>query len=159
MVAETRSQRLSYTQRPPYPQLPTQSAPASASTSVFQSSSSLASLSSIQQSNAVPQSSPNMLQQQTPWASAPLPSPSTQQPMSYFGSLSQSQHAPTSHPGQQRVPQQYQAAPSGPYFGQRGDGRGVSETAPFLKDFSLVAEAAKRAQMACLTRDLGEVGL
>lgn len=45
-------------------------------------------------------------------------------------------------------------------MGQRGGGSGgAPETAPFLQDFSLVAEAAKRAQMACLARDLGEVGL
>lgn len=30
---------------------------------------------------------------------------------------------------------------------------------PFVKDFNLVAEAAKRAQLACLTRDLEGVGL
>jgi len=35
----------------------------------------------------------------------------------------------------------------------------MPETAPFLRDFNLVAEAAKRAQVACLTRDLGDVGL
>jgi hypothetical protein len=35
----------------------------------------------------------------------------------------------------------------------------VPETAPFLNDFNLVAEAAKRAQMACLSRDLGDIGL
>jgi hypothetical protein len=35
---------------------------------------------------------------------------------------------------------------------------GAPETAPFLKDFNLVAEAAKRAQMACLTRDFGDIG-
>jgi len=44
-------------------------------------------------------------------------------------------------------------------MGQRGDGSGAPETAPFLRDFSLIAEAAKRAQMACLARDLGDVGL
>lgn len=44
-------------------------------------------------------------------------------------------------------------------MGQRGDGGGVPETAPFLQDFNLVAEAAKRAQMACLARDMGEIGL
>jgi hypothetical protein len=32
-------------------------------------------------------------------------------------------------------------------------------TEPFLKDFTLVAEAAKRAQMAVLMRDLESVGL
>lgn len=45
-------------------------------------------------------------------------------------------------------------------MGQRGGGSGAApETAPFLQDFNLVAEAAKRAQMACLERDLGDVGL
>ncbi|APA16085.1 predicted protein [Sclerotinia sclerotiorum 1980 UF-70] len=33
------------------------------------------------------------------------------------------------------------------------------ETNPFLKDFNLVAEAAKRAQMACLMRDMEGCGL
>ncbi|CAN8106354.1 unnamed protein product [Discula destructiva] len=32
-------------------------------------------------------------------------------------------------------------------------------TDPFLKDFTLVAEAAKRAQMAVMIRDLENVGL
>lgn len=32
-------------------------------------------------------------------------------------------------------------------------------TEAFLKDFTLVAEAAKRAQMAVLTRDLESIGL
>ncbi|KAK3685453.1 hypothetical protein B0T22DRAFT_482422 [Podospora appendiculata] len=32
-------------------------------------------------------------------------------------------------------------------------------TDAFLKDFTLVAEAAKRAQMACLMRDMEGVGL
>ncbi|KAK1750590.1 hypothetical protein QBC47DRAFT_406950 [Echria macrotheca] len=34
-----------------------------------------------------------------------------------------------------------------------------ASTDPFLKDFTLVAEAAKRAQMAVLMRDLESVGL
>ncbi|CAD6447372.1 f55f639d-9839-466d-bd00-1d7b2e33e8ed-CDS [Sclerotinia trifoliorum] len=33
------------------------------------------------------------------------------------------------------------------------------ETNPFLKDFNLIAEAAKRAQMACLMRDMEGCGL
>ena len=35
----------------------------------------------------------------------------------------------------------------------------MSNGAPFLPDFNLVAEAAKRAQMAVLMRDLDEVAL
>ncbi|KAH9826039.1 hypothetical protein Tdes44962_MAKER03822 [Teratosphaeria destructans] len=95
-----------------------------------------------------------MLSQQTPF-SAPLPSPSTQQqPASYFGSLAHTSH-PQSLP---RIPAGQQHQTPG-YTGQRGAGGGVPETQPFLQDFNLVAEAAKRAQMACLARDLGDVGL
>ena len=39
------------------------------------------------------------------------------------------------------------------------DRSGVDESKSYLRDFKLVAEAAKRAQMACLMRDLGEVSL
>ncbi|KAK4546876.1 hypothetical protein LTR36_001608 [Oleoguttula mirabilis] len=155
MVVETRSQRQSYLQRPSYPQITTQSVPSSASQSVFRSSSSLASISSLgSPMSGMPQTSPSMLQQQAPFSSAPLPSPSANQPMSYFGSIAQAQ-PPTSYPAQQRIPQ----SQTGSYLGQRGGGGGMPETAPFLKDFNLVAEAAKRAQMACLARDLGDVGL
>ena len=156
---ETRSQRReAQSLRPPYPQAAPQSAPTSPSSSVFQSSSSLASIHSINTSVAVAQRSPSMQQiQHGGYASAPLPSPSGNQPQAYFGSFQQS--APTSHPSQQqRIPQQGQTV-AGTYLGQRGDGGGTPETAPFLKDFNLVAEAAKRAQMACLARDLGDVGL
>ena len=159
---ETRSQRRKpQNQRPPYPQLTPQSAPTSPTSSVFQSSSSLASISSINTSAVAQQQyqqRQNMRQtQQEGFASAPLPSPSSSQPNTYFGSLVQ--QAPTSHPSQQsRIPGQGQTV-AGTYLGQRGDGGGTPETAPFLKDFNLVAEAAKRAQMACLTRDLADVGM
>ncbi|PKY08436.1 hypothetical protein P168DRAFT_278026 [Aspergillus campestris IBT 28561] len=36
---------------------------------------------------------------------------------------------------------------------------GPTATAPFLRDFSLVAEAAKRAQVSVMTRDLESVTL
>ena len=168
---ETRSQaRASHTyhsqqqqaqqqQRQPYPQVSTQS-------SNYPSTSSFA---SISQPNF-----PGMLQTApSGFASAPLPSPSASQPQAYFGAL-----APTSQPGMQAQQQQqmqqqmqqghrYQAGQQqqgqmgggSSYVGQRGDGGGTPETAPFLKDFNLVAEAAKRAQMACLARDLGDVGI
>ena len=156
---ETRSQRRQQqTQRPPYPQVAPQSAPTSPTTSVFQSSSSLASISSINTAAAAAtQRTSTMMQtQQDGFASAPLPSPSSSQPNGYFTSFMQ--QPPTSHPAQQqRIPQSQTVA--GTYLGQRGDGGGTPETASFLKDFNLVAEAAKRAQMACLTRDMGEVGL
>ncbi|GES61799.1 hypothetical protein ATEIFO6365_0001017500 [Aspergillus terreus] len=40
-----------------------------------------------------------------------------------------------------------------------GGGGGPTATAPFLRDFSLVAEAAKRAQMSIVMRDLESVTL
>lgn len=106
--------------------------------------------------NAHAQQPSHLHTQQAGFASAPLPSPSTAQPAGYFNSIAH--QGPTSHPAQQaRIPQSQM--PSN-YMGQRGGGMGgAPETAPFLQDFSLVAEAAKRAQMACLARDLGEVGL
>jgi hypothetical protein len=170
MGIDPRSQQRgpAYLQRPFYPQITTPSAALSASQSVFQSTSSLASVSSY---NTVPQASPNMLAQQTPTfaaASAPLPSPSSNQhpTANYFSSIVQSQQGPVSHSQQQAQQQQQhqqQRFPTGQnstYVGQRGGGQGgTPETAPFLRDFNLVAEAAKRAQMACLARDLGDVGL
>lgn len=129
-----------YQQRPLYPQQATSS---SATSSAFQSSSSLASLSSI---NSTAMSQVSHLG--VPSSSAPLPSPSAQQPASYFGSQ-------PSHMQQQRMSSRQQQTS---HVGQRPAG-GPSETAHFLQDFNLIAEAAKRAQMACLSRDLGEVGL
>lgn len=152
---ETRSQarlaRQAYAQRPPYPQITTQSAPDSTASSAFQSSSSVNSIN-------IPNSSQQMLgMPQQGFASAPLPSPSSNnQARSYFGSMTA--NGPTSHPQAQmqvqRIPQSQQQ-----YAGQRGADGGAPETAPFLNDFNLVAEAAKRAQMACLMRDMGDVEL
>ncbi|KAE8352062.1 hypothetical protein BDV28DRAFT_135864 [Aspergillus coremiiformis] len=64
--------------------------------------------------------------------------------------------------------QQYQqSAPTGPqqhtametYPHQASGSGGPTATAPFLRDFSLVAEAAKRAQMSVVMRDLEAVTL
>ncbi|MCJ1272306.1 hypothetical protein MMC21_000092 [Puttea exsequens] len=102
--------------------------------------------------------------------SAPLPSPSTSQPsQNYFPSHYLSQHrrrsstsipqtskqAPTSQPqtqGQQQFAQQQQQQ------ALQRCGQGPLSNGK-EKDFCLVAEAAKRAQMAVLMRDMGEVAL
>lgn len=55
---------------------------------------------------------------------------------------------------QQQYPQSYN-----PMQGQTGGAGAVPETAPFLKDFNLIAEAAKRAQLACLMRDMDDMEL
>ncbi|KAK5131052.1 hypothetical protein LTR08_001337 [Meristemomyces frigidus] len=174
MVVETRSQSQQFhlqPQRPPYPQVSTQ-ASTSPTQSVFQSSSSsLAGTSSpsslASPMSGMPQMSPNMLQQQqqhqhqqhqAPFAYAPLPSPSAgndQGMAGYFGSTTQHSHAAQ----QQRSQPHAQSGQDPSYLGQRGGGGGTPETAVFLKEFTLLAEAAKRAQMACLERDLGDCGL
>jgi len=78
---------------------------------------------------------------------APLSSPSLNGPQNQRGYFtSPSAQAPTSAPVQQQSqpPQQQQRS---------------NETSPFLRDFNLVAEAAKRAQMAVLMRDMEAVGI
>lgn len=154
-MMETRSQhRQAYNQRPSYPQVPADDSPTSATSSVFNSSSSLNSISATSASSSAP-SSIDMPQQS--FASAPLPSPnSSSQRQNYFGSISA--QGPTSHPDQFSG-QQHRIPACQQHVGQRGNGAGAPETAPFLQDFNLVAEAAKRAQMACLMRDFGDVEL
>jgi hypothetical protein len=121
-------------------------------------------------------------------ASAPIPSPTVQQGQFFaaFSSQPQSQQAPTSYPYQQQSPlyqnpqqqapyttqqsygqaqqQQQQQQPAGQanyqYNPDRtGAGATAQETSGFIKDYALVAEAAKRAQMAVMMRDFGEVEL
>jgi hypothetical protein len=74
---------------------------------------------------------------------AQLSSPTTSQP----AALSKSQPQP-------QPPPQAQPAHPPPPPPPRADA-----TSPFLRDFNLVAEAAKRAQMAVLMRDLEAVGI
>ncbi len=88
-----------------------------------------------------------------PAMEAPLSSPSLTQPPQYFHghkapptSAPQQQQNPTQSSNQQYQPQQQPQSQS-------------DTTSPFLRDFSLVAEAAKRAQMAVLMRDMEAVGL
>lgn len=80
-------------------------------------------------------------------SSAPLPSPSTVRPQQhgFFGSIDGQQH------GQQdQQPQQ----PTFEYQPNReGAGRTAAETANYLNQAALLAEAAKRAQMAVVMRD------
>jgi hypothetical protein len=68
----------------------------------------------------------------------------TQQHQQYHNQTQQYQPAQPTQ--QSQIPQQSQM--------QSADG-----TSPFLRDFNLVAEAAKRAQMAVLMRDMEAVGL
>ncbi|GAB7340467.1 hypothetical protein MBLNU457_6893t1 [Dothideomycetes sp. NU457] len=139
-------------------------------TSTFHSSSSVSSISSIastsSQSSTLPshQGSPDF--STSTWSSAPLPSPSQSplQPQSqYFDAYMQQQQQQR----QQQQPQQTQQdeaymrqrQQSFDFQAQRGMQTNQPTTAPFLQDFSLLAEAAKRAQMACLMRDIDDMEL
>lgn len=164
---ETRSRRQQASQRPTYPQVATSQAmlapTSSTASSAFQSSSSLASIHSPNSTGSVFQASPassTMYEQRAPFPS-PLPTQST----NYFGSINNAsvmsgsqQAAQLQHSETQQRPRA-SIAHSNSFVGQRGDGAGAPETAPFLDNFNLVAEAAKRAEMACLMRDMGDVEL
>ncbi|KAL4995646.1 hypothetical protein BDV10DRAFT_187872 [Aspergillus recurvatus] len=72
---------------------------------------------------------------------------------------SQSQPATSQQPQQGPVYQDTQTSHTTHYPHQIQSNGGPTATAPFLRDFSLVAEAAKRAQVAIVTRDLEGVSL
>ncbi|KAL3453325.1 hypothetical protein BJX65DRAFT_302230 [Aspergillus insuetus] len=86
-----------------------------------------------------------------PQTSSNLTSPSAAQLQTTQQPQNQAPHAATIHSQTTSNPTLYshQIAGAG----------GPAATAPFIRDFSLVAEAAKRAQMAIVTRDLEGVSL
>ena len=90
---------------------------------------------------------------EAPLSSPSLNGPSKNQP-SYFGS-SASSSAQSSGPTSAPQSTQQQQPPLQPPPQQMP----ADSASPFLRDFNLVAEAAKRAQMACLMRDLEAVGI
>lgn len=150
-MMETRSQtRQLFGQRPLYPQSSSDSASTSTTSSAFNSSSSL----SYTSASTGPSSTPSAAAMpQQMFSSAPMPSPSVAQRQNYFG------QGPTSHPDAQASQTQHRTSVCQQHIGQRGNGAGAPETAHFLQDFNLVAEAAKRAQTACLMRDFDEMEL
>ena len=102
---------------------------------------------------------------------APLPSPTAQshdqrlsfQPLhrprpslSQTGTLQVEQGASSSASAHQTHQQQ---STRGTSDGTRVGINDSSTSSPFLRDFTLVAEAAKRAQLAVVMRDLGDVTL
>jgi hypothetical protein len=92
-----------------------------------------------------------------PTMDAPLSSPSLSQPSQYFqGAPSTSASQSSSYTSQPAASANQAQAPSQQ---QTQTQRGVGDASPFLRDFNLVAEAAKRAQMAVLMRDMEAVGL
>ena len=116
--------------------------------------------------------------------SAPLPSPTNSVPQHFYfppSSSAQRQTQPAvtdQQPSgnqylQPSIPQQQQQEPQqkqDSHVPQEQQARAPSmehdsiphrqdPSSPLRREFGLLAEAAKRAQMAVLTRDLGEVGL
>lgn len=114
-----------YSVRPTF--APLQSANSS-QTSTFNSTSSVASQSSLSSAPSTSPSSSNSQQQQ------------------FYGSLN------TPQPRQQMQPQRH---PSFDYLPNRqGAGQSAGETSQYLDQMALLAEAAKRAQIACVMRDI-----
>ncbi|KAL1873780.1 hypothetical protein Plec18167_006298 [Paecilomyces lecythidis] len=86
-----------------------------------------------------------------------VPSPSGNE-TSIFWAQSQPQASNSQNlHGMQPSASQHHAPSSVP--AQTSELAGASATAPFLRDFTLVAEAAKRAQMAVVMRDLEGITL
>lgn len=131
-----------------------QSSATSSRSSIYQSSSSLFSLSPPSAMAPVPPQTTAAHSRQT--SAAPLPSPTAQSSSTsqYFGSLHpQTVHQAPSQPRpQQQTQQSYEYRPD-----RTGAGTTAAETANLLNYNALVAEAAKRAQMAVLMRDLGDM--
>ena len=102
-------------------------------------------------------------------SATPMPSPSSSQPSQYFLSQSQQQYPPRilgsqpQGPLQQRIPPPHKPPPQQQEQTReetvRGGADDPSASTPFLRDLNLVAEAAKRAQMGILMRDMSEVAL
>ncbi|KAL1592813.1 hypothetical protein SLS60_011229 [Paraconiothyrium brasiliense] len=93
----------------------------------------------------------------SPASAAPLNSPtSPQPPQNFFGSLN---GQPQSQQGQAEMPpmQRYRSFEYQPNRG--GAGQTAAETQNFLNQAALLAEAAKRAQMAVVMRDLDSMEL
>lgn len=64
------------------------------------------------------------------------------------------------HQHQHQQPQGLQRHPSFEYRPNReGAGQTAAETTNYLSQMALLNEAAKRAQMACVMRDIGEMEL
>ncbi|KAJ9638814.1 hypothetical protein H2201_005695 [Coniosporium apollinis] len=129
-----------------------QSSPTSSTSSTYQSSSSLSSLALPPAMSPAPAPPHSTATHSRQTSAAPLPSPTAQaaDATQYFGSLNP--QAPAQRPQQGQRQQSYEYRPD-----RTGAGTTAQETANLLNYNALVAEAAKRAQMAVLMRDMGEM--
>ncbi|MCJ1254946.1 hypothetical protein MMC24_002762 [Lignoscripta atroalba] len=93
---------------------------------------------------------------------APLPSPSTTQQSQFFASPQDDRRQTPSYAQHHIASSMSQTQQGGGGYGYDARKGGVNDptaSTPFLRDFNLVAEAAKRAQVAVLMRDMGDVSL
>lgn len=113
-------------------------------------------------------SSSSSLASPSPQSAAPLSSPtmsSAPQQQHFFGSLNQPQQqqpqqSQQQQQQQQQQPLQLQRHPSYEYQPNRqGAGATQSETAAYLNSAALLAEAAKRASLQVVMRDIEEMEL
>jgi len=94
-----------------------------------------------------------------------MPSPSAQQPQQgFFGSIRPQQQQPSYNQTQPAHQQQFSASEQRQATydyrpNREGAGRTNGETKNLLSEYALIAEAAKRAQMAVLMRDMEGVEL
>jgi hypothetical protein len=100
-------------------------------------------------SSSISQPSP-VQQRQT--SGAPLPSPIANEHAPFFASL----HPQASQqPAEQQLRESLiQAAQFQSHMERTGSSTTAQETSSYIKDYALVAEAAKRAQMAVLAREM-----
>ncbi|CAL3972505.1 hypothetical protein PZA11_004391 [Diplocarpon coronariae] len=89
-----------------------------------------------------------LTQQQQQQQQPPPPPPYSAYPSSTTPTSGPTSAAQSQQHHAQQIPPQAAAQP-----------RSNDTASPFLRDFNLVAEAAKRAQMACLMRDLEGVAI
>lgn len=108
-------------------------------------------------------SSSSSLTSSSPQSTAPLSSPTmpSSQQQQFFGSLNQpQQQQPAQQQQQQQQPLQLQRHPSYEYQPNRqGAGTTQNETTAFLNSAALLAEAAKRASIQVVMRDIEEMEL
>jgi hypothetical protein len=81
-------------------------------------------------------------------SSAPVNSPTSGQPQHFYGSMNQQTQRPQQPQGPQRHPS-FEYRPN-----REGAGQTAAETTNYLSQMALLNEAAKRAQMAVVMRDI-----
>jgi hypothetical protein len=120
-----------------------------------QQSSARPAFAPLQSTNSSHTSSYSSISSQSSTAPAPLSSPTSGQQNHFYSSMNQQ-----TQQQQYQQPQGPQRHPSFEYRPNRdGAGQTAAETTNYLSQMALLNEAAKRAQMACVMRDIGEMEL